>query len=58
MLISKLSSLAHRLHVILTAALLIGPLVTLGMTYQDEIAVAKRGAGMVLFVTLQRQSMS
>lgn len=40
------------------AGLLIGPLVALGLAKAEEPAIGKQGAGFVLFVSLQRASMS
>ncbi|MNL76209.1 hypothetical protein D3C87_2021350 [compost metagenome] len=55
---SILASAASGLRLALIAAMFLGPLAALGVAHSDEIAVAKRGAGLVLFVSLQRQSMS
>lgn len=55
---SLFSSAASTLRLALAAALLLGPLVALGASYTDEVNVSKRGAGLVLFVSLQRQSMT
>lgn len=51
-------STACGLRLVLLASLMLGPLVALGLSQTDELKVAKRGAGLVLFVSLQRQSMS
>lgn len=42
----------------LVAALFVAPLVAVGVARSEELKVAKNGAGLVLFVSLQRQSMS
>ncbi len=42
----------------LIAALFIGPLVAVGVAHSQELKLARNGAGLVLFVSLQRQSMS
>ncbi|WP_169734067.1 hypothetical protein [Ciceribacter selenitireducens] len=42
----------------LVAGLFLGPLVAVGVARSEEIKIAKSGAGLVLFVSLQRQSMS
>ncbi|SMD11271.1 hypothetical protein [Rhizobium sp. RU36D] len=55
---SILASTASGLRLALISAMLLGPLVTLGAMHSNEVAVAKRGAGLLLFVSLQRQSMS
>ncbi len=55
---SILASTASGIRLLLISALLLGPLATLGVLHSNEITVAKRGAGLVLFVSLQRQSMS
>ncbi|MGV8935943.1 MAG: hypothetical protein ACOH2J_02405 [Allorhizobium sp.] len=51
-------SASSSLRIVLMAVLFLGPLVALGVSQSDETTVAKRGAGLVLFVSLQRQSMS
>ncbi|QLF69916.1 hypothetical protein FE840_010420 [Peteryoungia desertarenae] len=40
------------------AGLMLGPLVAVGMSKTDSLGIEKRGAGLVLFVSLQRNSMS
>lgn len=42
----------------LVAGLFLGPLVAVGVARSEEIKTAKSGAALVLFVSLQRQSMS
>ncbi len=42
----------------LVAGLFLGPLVAVGVARSLEIKISKSGAGLVLFVSLQRQSMS
>ncbi|WP_454287603.1 hypothetical protein [Rhizobium arsenicireducens] len=42
----------------LALGLFLGPLVAVGIARSEELRVAKNGAGLVLFVSLQRQSMS
>ncbi len=42
----------------LVAGLFLGPLVAVGIARSQEIKISKSGAGLVLFVSLQRQSMS
>lgn len=42
----------------LIASLFVGPLVAVGVARSEELKIAKSGAGLVLFVSLQRQSMS
>ena len=46
------------LRLFLLSALLLGPLAALGMAKSAEPVIAKQGAGFVLFVSLQRESMS
>lgn len=42
----------------LIAGLFVGPIVAVGVARSEELKIAKSGAGLVLFVSLQRQSMS
>ena len=43
---------------LLVSSLFLGPLVAIGIARSEEIKIAKNGAGLVLFVSLQRQSLS
>ncbi|MBP1852428.1 hypothetical protein [Rhizobium halophytocola] len=54
--ISTSARLTLRLAIL--ATLLIGPLAALGVAKAEHPAVGKQGAGFVLFVSLQRASMS
>ncbi|MBC7311741.1 MAG: hypothetical protein H5U11_04520 [Rhizobium sp.] len=54
--ISPLAALCLRCT--LAVGLFLGPLVAVGIARSEEIKLAKNGAGLVLFVSLQRQSMS
>ena len=40
------------------SGLMLGPLLALGVSKSDSLGIEKRGAGLVLFVSLQRNSMS
>ncbi|MFA7416248.1 MAG: hypothetical protein WC048_17390 [Rhizobium sp.] len=51
-------SVSASFRIAVLAALILGPLTALGMAKSEEIKVGKAGAGFVLFVSLQRQSMS
>ncbi|MCM2400329.1 hypothetical protein NBH20_04130 [Rhizobium sp. S153] len=42
----------------LAATLILGPVLALGVAHSQEFRMEKRGAGLVLFVSLQRQSLS
>lgn len=55
---SVLGSAASSLRVALLAALLLGPLAALGFSQAGPEGVSSQGAGLVLFVSLQRQSLS
>lgn len=55
---SVLGSAASSLRVAFLAALLLGPLAALGFSQSGPAGVSKQGAGLVLFVSLQRQSLS
>lgn len=53
-----LHSATSSLRLVLIAALFLGPIAALGIAKSAETGMSKRGAGLVLFVSLQRQSMS
>ncbi len=53
-----LQSAASGLRIALFAALMLGPLTALGFAKAEGPVIGKAGAGFVLFVSLQRQSMS
>jgi hypothetical protein len=53
-----LSTAASSLRLTLLASIMLGPVAALAVAKSDVIQVEKRGAGLVLFVSLQRQSMS
>ncbi|MCM2474066.1 hypothetical protein HGO38_11340 [Rhizobium sp. CG5] len=55
---SVLGSAASTLRVALMAFLLLGPLAALGFSQTGPDGVSKQGAGLVLLVSLQRQSLS
>ncbi|MBO3759580.1 hypothetical protein J5J10_11295 [Ciceribacter sp. L1K23] len=52
------SAAASSLRLLLLAGIMLGPVAALAIAKSDVIAMEKRGAGLVLFVSLQRQSMS
>jgi len=51
-------SASSSLRYVMMVTLFLGPLVALGISQSAEAGMAKRGAGLVLFVSLQRQAMS
>lgn len=53
-----LSTAASSLRLALLASIMLGPVAALAVAKSDAIQIEKRGAGLVLFVSLQRQSMS
>ncbi|MGF0536683.1 hypothetical protein ACQQ2Q_01730 [Agrobacterium sp. ES01] len=55
---SLTNTFSSGLRLALMAVMLLGPLAALGMAKSGEPVIAKQGAGLVLFVSLQRQSMS
>lgn len=46
------------LRTALVAGIMLGPLLAVGIAHSQEFRMEKRGAGFVLFVSLQRQSLS
>lgn len=55
---SIISAASSGLRLAILCAMLLGPLAALGMAKSAEPVIAKQGAGFVLFVSLQRESMS
>ena len=51
-------SSATALRILALSAMLIAPLGAIAWSNADSLGIEKQGAGFVLFVTLQRQSMS
>ena len=49
---------ATALRILALSAMMIAPVGALAWSNADSLGIEKQGAGLVLFVTLQRQSMS
>lgn len=59
MLTALLTSIAVSLRIAVLTALMVAPLAALSVAASDgSLGIGKQGAGLVLFVTLQRQAMS
>ena len=55
--LSLFSSLAVGFRILLLTALMVAPLVAVSFANGTSLGIGKQGAGLVLFVTLQRQAM-
>ena len=58
MTVSLTALASSLLRPVLIATLMLGPVMAIGIAHSQELRAEKRGAGLVLFVSLQRQSMS
>lgn len=56
--IAFFSSLAISFRILILTALMVAPLAAAAISNGSGLGIGKQGAGLVLFVTLQRQAMS
>lgn len=55
--IALLSGFAISLRILVLTVMMVAPLAAVGFAGNGGLGIGKQGAGLVLFVTLQRQSM-